>query len=201
MRSSAFLTILFLAAGSAAAQQNAWAPAITKETLSAAALPAAGLPVRALPRDGVNYSGAEEVLIKEYKIKGISLDIPEAEVGAQTRNYANSICFEQALRLSMKSFLEDYTNPSSPLAVILAATGTPAERASSDQVRNATVKLYQLMNMSGASLTLVSAGDNLQAPHGETVKENWIFHLRLGYTDGSYWAVVDRSAVKPVYNY
>ncbi|MCX5791708.1 MAG: hypothetical protein NTY45_05735 [Elusimicrobia bacterium] len=201
MKLSAFLTVLFLAAGCAAAQQSAWAPAVTKETLSAVELPAAGLPARALPRDGVNYSGAEEVLIKEYKIKGISLDITEEEVGAQTGGYANSLPFEQALRLSLKSFLEDYTNPTSPLAAILAAAGTPADKASSDQVRSATVKLYQLMNMSGASLTLVSAGDTLQAPRGETVTKNWIFHLRLGYTGGSYWAIADRSAVKPVYNY
>ena len=202
MKLSAFFAVLILAAGTAAAAQSAaWAPAVTVETLCTVDFPAPGAPLSALPRDGENYSGAEEVLTKEYAIRGISLDIPEAEVATQTRGYANSFCLEQALRLSLKSFLEDYTNPSSPLAVILSGMGASTVNPSKSEVKSAGRKLFQLMNMTGSSLALVRSAGPWQAARGETVDANWVFHLRLGGAVRSYWAVADRSGRRAVYNY
>lgn len=202
MKLYAFFTVLILAAGTAAAEQSAvWAPASAAEILSAVDFPAAGTPLRALPRDGANYSGAEEVLTKEYSIQGITLDIPEEAVAAQTLGYPNSVCLEQALRLSLKSFLEDHTNPSGPLAAILAGMGASTEKPSKAEVKNAGRKLFQLMNMAGSTLALVRSAGPWQAARGETVNDNWVFHLRLASAARSYWAVTDRSGRKAVYNY
>jgi len=201
MRASIFLAAVFFAAGSAAAQQEAdWARAATKEAIAAFAPPAAS-PAGTLPRDGKNYSGAEEVLIKEFAITGIALNIPETEVAGQTLGYPNAICFEQALRLSLKSFLEDYTAPSGPLAAVLSGMGVSTEKPSKSEVKAAGRKLLQLMNTPGASLALVRASDAAQAPRGESVGANWVFRLRISNSERQFWAVADRSAEKPVYNY
>ncbi|HNW43425.1 MAG TPA: hypothetical protein PKI19_02905 [Elusimicrobiales bacterium] len=200
MKASIFLAVIFFTAGSTAAQPAAdWAGAVTKEALAAFAPPPAS-PAGALPRDGKNYSGAEEVLIKEFAITGIALNIPEEEVAAQTLGYPNAICFEQALRLSLKSFLEDYTDPASPLAAVLAGMGVSAEKPSKSEVKTASRKLLQLMNTPGATLALVRSSDAAQAPRGETVKANWVFRLRISGSDRAYWAVAHRAG-NPVYNY
>ena len=74
--SAAILALTFSAAPAFAAD---WAPAVNPETLSAVAAPVPAAPSKASPRDGANYSGAEELLIKEFGITAITLDIPEAD--------------------------------------------------------------------------------------------------------------------------
>jgi len=178
-----------------------WAQEVTLEKFGAVEAPAPGTPVRATPRDGVNYSAAEEMLIKEFGVIGINLDITETEVTVQMHNPSNQVCFERALRQAVNSFFEDYKDPQSPLSVILRNMGVPTDNSSGSDVKQAKRKLLQLMNMPGSLLLLVREDGPNQANHGERVKDNWVFYLRLNYSNQAYWAVVDRSGKNPVYNY
>ena len=187
--------ILLITAMSAQAQT--WPPAVNLKTIAAIPAPAPVSPAKAMPRDGANYSGAEEVLLKEFFVPGISLDIPEKEVAAQMAVFDNAFGPEQALRLALNSFFQDHKDATSPLAGILTDMGTV--QPGKAQVKQASDKLLRLMNMSGSQLKLLPAGAS--APRGESTAANWVFSLRLGYSGTSYWAVVDRTGVKGVYNY
>lgn len=191
---------LFLAAalqaGAAAALD--WSPSVTPETLSAVPVAAPSPAAPAGPRDGQNYSGAEEVLIKEFAITAIGVDIPEAEVMRQDRYYQNAFCFEHALRLAVSHVLENYAEPTSPLARELAAMGS-LQSPSKSEVKKASRRLLDALNRSGSLVALVRPFKFYQPLNGETVESNWIFFLRV---DGrSYWAVVDRSGERAPYVY
>ena len=125
--------------------------------------------------------------------------MPEAQIGAQINNNPGGLCPEQALRFALNSFLTDYSDRTSPLAGILSGMGTT--KPTRAELKLAAAKLIQLMNMPGSSLRLVLEGGPNQAARGEKVHDNWIFNLRLGGYDFSYWAVANRSGNQPVYNY
>lgn len=175
-----------------------WAPEVSLATLSAIEIPAPALAAKAGPRDGQNYSGAEELLIKEFGVDEIGMDVPEAEVMRQTTYYSNSFCFEHALRQALTALLEDYSNPTSPLAKELAKIGVMAAPSKSE-LKKARQRLLEAMNRREAFISIVSPYKQFQPQNGETVEANWVFFLRL---DGSaYWAIVDRSGEKAPYVY
>lgn len=192
--SSAILVIAISAAPAAAAN---WAPAVNSDALAAIETPAAAAPSRANPRDGQNYSGAEELLIKEFAITAISLDIPEAEV-MQQNSFNNAFCFEHALRQALNAVLEDYSNSTSPLAKALGELGALSKPTKSD-LKKARQKTMDRLNTPSALITIVRPYKHNQPQGGETVEKNWIFFLRL--EGASYWAVVDRSGNKAPYVY
>jgi len=190
--------VLAAALAAVPALASAWAPQINRETLAAAEIPAPPAPHKAIPKDGQNYSGAEELLIKEFAVTAVTLDVPEAEVMRQDGYYNNAFCFEHALRLSLTAILENYKNPTSPLARELAAMGALASPNKS-QLRLARQRVHQALNKSGSLLAIVRPYKLNQPMNGEMVEKNWIFFLRL---DGkSYWAVVDRSGETAPYVY
>ncbi|OGR67355.1 MAG: hypothetical protein A2081_01820 [Elusimicrobia bacterium GWC2_61_19] len=193
--SAAVFTITLLAAPACA--EN-WAPEVNAALVAAVEVPAVAAQANAAPRDGSNYSGAEELLIKEFAITAISMDIPETEVMRQGRYYTNAFCFEHALRLALGDLLENYSNPASPLARLLGEMGAPA-KPSKAELKKARQKMLDLLNTPSSQISLVRPYALNQPLNGETVEENWIFFLRL---DGSpYWSVVDRAGGKPVYTY
>lgn len=150
---------------------------------------------RAVPHDGLNFSGAEELLIKEFRLTGIGLDMTEADVAAQTRPGGGELLLEQALRLALAGFLEDRRDPAGPLADKLRRLGLPAA-PSGPGLEQARAALLAEMNSGSASLSLLKPGE--LAPRGESTEENWIFRLDL---DGRrYWSVVPRRGADP-YNY
>lgn len=181
----------------APAYAAAWAPEVNLETITVTEVPA---PVRAEisgPRDGQNYSGAEELLIKEFAVTEIGLDIPESEVMRQT-SYDNAFCFEHALRLALTALLEDHSDRTSPLAKELAAIGAP-EKPSKSDLKRARQRLLEALNRRDSFLSMVHPYKQYQPLNGELVEKNWVFFLRL--SGKSYWAVVDRSGEKPAYVY
>lgn len=190
-RSTAILACM-LCAGPAAAQ---WAPEVSVEKLAAIEIPA---PSKAAPRDGVNYSGAEELLIMEFSITGITVDVPESEVMRQGSYYSNAFCFEHALRLALTDILENYKNPKAPLARTLATLGASAT-PSKTELKTARQKVMGLLNDRDSVISLVRPYAANQPASGETVEKNWIFFTRLA--GRSYWSVVDRSGQKPAYTY
>jgi hypothetical protein len=180
------------------APASAWAPQINPETIAAAGIPAPSAPHKALPKDGQNYSGAEELLIKEFAVTGISLDVPEAEVMRQDHFYNNAFCFEHALRLSLLAVLGDYAEPTSPLARELSSMGVLSEPSKS-QLKLARERVFHTLNKSGSLLAIVRPYKLNQPMNGEMVEKNWILFLRL---DGKpYWVVVDRAGETAPYVY
>ncbi len=190
--------VILAAAIAAPACASDWAPRANMGTLSAIEVPAPAPAAKAGPKDGQNYSGAEELLIKEFGITAISMDIPEAEVMRQDRFYNNAFCFEHALRLALFSLLEDYSDPTSPLAKELAAIGA-LEAPTKSELRRARQNLMDSLNRGSSMIALVRPYKLYQPPKGETVERNWILFLRVN--GSSYWAVVERSGEKPAYVY
>lgn len=196
MKISAALAAAALAAAPAFAAD--WAPKLNTEAISAVEIPAAAAPSKSLPKDGQNYSGAEELLIKEFFVTGISLDIPEAEVMRQDSFYNNAFCFEHALRLALTAVLEDYSAPTSPMARQLSAMGA-LEKPTKSDLKKARQRVFESLNRTGSYLHLVRPYKLHQPLNGEMVERNWVFYLRI---DGaSYWAVVDRTAQNDTYVY
>lgn len=194
------LSALILAAAFPAVSAFAadWTPEINAETLSAITIPAAQTSARISPRDGTNYSGAEELLIMEFAITGITLDVPEREVIRQDRFYNNSFCFEQALRMALRGVLSDYSEPTSPLARELHAMGS-LEKPTKYDIKKAGQKIFALLNRPDSYISLVRPYKFNQPLKGETVEQNWIFFLRL---DGkSYWSVIERTGNTEPYVY
>ncbi|MDD5208764.1 MAG: hypothetical protein PHV36_05210 [Elusimicrobiales bacterium] len=194
MKFSAAILVIAISAAPAAAAN--WAPAVNSDALAAIETPAAA-PSRANPRDGQNYSGAEELLIKEFAITAINLDIPEAEV-MQQNGFANAFCFEHALRQALNAVLEDYSNSTSPLAKALGEIGALTKPTKSD-LKKARQKTMDRLNNPAALIAIVRPYKHNQPQAGETVEKNWIFYLRM--EGASYWAVVDRSGEKAPYVY
>lgn len=174
------------------------APGTGAEKFSAVEIPAPAAPSKAAPRDGQNYSGAEELLIKEFGITGITIDIPETEVMRQDRFYNNVFCFEYALRLALGDLLENHNNATSPLAKALAEMGA-AQNPSKSELKKARQKVMELLNNPASQISIVRPYAQNQPWNGETVEKNWIFFLRL---DGNpYWVIVDRADETRVYAY
>lgn len=192
MKRSAAILACILCAGPAAAQ---WAPEVSFGKFSAMEIPA---PSKAAPRDGINYSGAEELLIMEFGVTGITLDVPESEVVRQGSYYSNAFCFEHALRLALTDILENYKNPKGPLARTLAAIGASASPSKSE-LKTARQKVMAQLNDRGSVISIVRPYAANQPPDGETVEQHWIFHTRLA--GRSYWTVLDRSGKKPAHTY
>lgn len=190
--------ILFSIIAAAPAFAADWAPVVNTAEFAAIEIPAAPAPHRAGPRDGQNYSGAEELLIKEFAITEISMDIAEAEVMSQDRFGNNAFCFEHALRLSLTALLEDYSNPTSPLARNLRELGALGNPSKAD-IKRARQKVFNALNTPASKISIVSPYKNYQPQGGETVEKNWIFHVRL--EGDSYWAIVDRSGAIAPYVY
>ena len=188
--SAVILAAAFPAASAFAAD---WAPQINADNLAVIEIPAAQTAARVSPRDGGNYSGAEELLIMEFGVTSIALDVPESEVIRQDRFYNNSFCFEQALRLALNSVLTDYSDPTTPLARELNAMGVLAKPTKYD-VKKAGKKILSLLNQPDSYISLVRPYKFNQPLNGEPVEQNWIFFLRV---DGkSYWLVIERTGRK-----
>jgi hypothetical protein len=183
---------------SAPAFAEEWAPAINASISAAVETAAVPAPVRTGPRDGANYSGAEELLIKEFGITAIGLDIPEAEVMRQGTYYTNAFCFEHALRTALTDLLENPGNAAGPLAKALDELGITS-KPSKSELKKARQKVLDLLNAPASHLSIVRPYKLNQPLNGETVEKNWVFFLRL---DGvSYWSIVDRAGEKPAYTY
>jgi len=176
-----------------------WAPAVTPESLAAVAVPAPApaQPKLSGPRDGQNYTGAEELLIKEFGVTEVGMDIPESEVMRQNAYYQNAFCFEHALRLALTALLEDY-KPGSPLSKELAAIGV-LQTPSKSELKKARQRVFDSLNRRESLIAMVHPFKQYQPQNGEQVEKNWVFFLRLG--GAAYWAVVDRSGETPAYVY
>lgn len=166
--------------------------------------------------------------IEEIKAKfGLPQLIVEAEAAAIEAQTAieGKISFSEALKLAIQSFLEDGRNYDSPVGAI--AADPPANlpevpdgsAAVSDIVSawmgdresslpyepkialGATELVRSWMNDPNSKIILCTPDYQYLPEEGESIEDNWIFHLVLEQTPALHWAVVNRSGIKPVYNY
>jgi hypothetical protein len=197
MKISAAITILALTSAPLAAAE--WYPEFTPEKLAAVETVAPGAPAGITPHDGLNYSAAEEMLIMEFRLSGISLNIPESEVIRQEKMYPGQVSFENAFRQALNSFLGDYSDATGPLARTLKTLAVASAKPSRTELLKARQDLLRRLNFPGAFIALVRPYRAYQPRSGEKVEQNWIFFLREGGV--SYWAVVDRSGGRQAYSY
>lgn len=140
-------------------------------------------------------------ILSEFGVTGLSLNMPAAEIGRQEKAYGG-LAFGKAFRAGLHSFFTDYSDPESPMCVVLDNLGGySCENPSKAQIAGAQKQLRDLMNKRGTQLRLVREGGGHQPENGETVRDNWVFSLYLDYSDHTYWGIVDRSGKKPAYNY
>jgi hypothetical protein len=101
------------------------------------------------------------------------------------------VTFTEALSSAIKGFLEDDSNPKSPLALILKDP-TAFGLAAGATKAMATEKLRSYMN-EGGTLSLLPTAQHTAGENGETVNKNWIFELSLAAIGGkTFYAVVPR---------
>ncbi|MDD2805639.1 MAG: hypothetical protein PHV33_08800 [Elusimicrobiales bacterium] len=138
-------------------------------------------------------------ILSEFGVTGVTLDMPAAEIARQEKHGA--LPFDRALRAALGSFLNDYSDPESPLCVVLSNLDASCDKPAKGELAAAKKKLLSLMNLRASTLRLVREGGEHQPEQGETVRANWVFNLYLDYSDHGFWAIVDRAGRKPAYNY
>lgn len=142
------------------------------------------------------HSSTRQIVREEFGLVNMTIDIPEAKVVYQSTEFKNSVSFKDALRSALKSFMEDGTDLESPLGLIKNDYfGRPQEEQKKI--------LFEYLNQPDTYLQLVSIDEGIcSAERGESIKENWIFFLRIkSYSDHLHWAIVDRSGKRATYNY
>lgn len=158
-----------------------------------------------------NHPEAVEIIRQKFRLEDIKIVIPREVVESQSKEFKNKVEFGTALRLAVKSFLEDSEDPESPLSLMMdyveeyysIAYGTPKNKAKAEEI------LFSYLNRPTSEVTIVpsnkpgeSSYSYLPAEHGESIRENWIFALAMSdFSDHMQWAIVDREGNIPVFNY
>ena len=136
-----------------------------------------------------NIDQSAVMIAKQSGLSAMTLKVMRKDVENQSF-LNNKVTFENAMRQALKSFLNDGSDAESPLAVILNQ-GFPR--------REAKTKLLAEMNSPRTVLKLLPISEIIEG--GEDTEKYWIFELNIDDYDYSFWAIIDRSGVKPVYNY
>ncbi len=149
-----------------------------------------------------NNPKATEAILEAYGLKGTTTDLDPAEIDLQSQ-LPNAIPFHTALLYAVDSFQNDDTDAESPKALMiedtLDALGLPYTTPLPAPVHALTQTRIRT-NMRDGTLRLLSTTET--AENGETTQQNWIFSLYMGnYSDHGHWAVIDRSAQTPTFNY
>jgi hypothetical protein len=136
--------------------------------------------------------------------------IEEGEVTAQAALPQHKITFEQALRLSLHSFLKDGEHTESPRSLVENVHELYRNKFDTkeawDTALTAKVREYMSENSKLAMhpMRLLTADEDLFATpeNGETTRQYWIFQLSLrNLSDHLFWALTDRTGERPTYNY
>ncbi|BAY25488.1 hypothetical protein NIES2100_52940 [Calothrix sp. NIES-2100] len=135
---------------------------------------------------------------------GVPQLVVEASPSAIIRQTAlgGKVTFTEALKLALRSFLEDVNDIGSPLSLMLdnpgGYDGLPpnADKATTMKV------LRSYVNQPNAKIILYSAKRGHELEGGETTETSWIFELIADQINSEqHWAIVDRAGEKAPYNY
>ncbi|MBD2353816.1 lamin tail domain-containing protein [Tolypothrix sp. FACHB-123] len=135
---------------------------------------------------------------------GVPQLVVEASPSAIIRQTAlgGKVTFTEALKLALRSFLEDENDIGSPLSLMLGNPGgydglpPNADKATTMEV------LRSYVNQPNAKIILYSAKRGHELEGGETTETSWIFELIADQINSEqHWAIVDRAGEKAPYNY
>lgn len=151
-----------------------------------------------------------QIVEDEFDLPGLETNVEENEVKIQQFSLENEIDFDDALRLALKSFLEDGQDVESPRNLVMEAHEIFKHNFDSEESweNELDAKVMEYFSEGIIDLIPLEMPENefdweFNPPqNGESVQENWIFHLYLpNLSDHGHWAVVDRKGEKSVYNY
>lgn len=148
-------------------------------------------------------------ILATHGVPELTVKIDKREVDAQAAAFAGSVDFAAALDCALASFLHDGERTSSP---VMLAQEQIAGEGTMNGFTDADRAVQDLLNRPTATLALVSRADMVQAPNGdpnrvfppeegEKPQQSWLFSLRVDDGDILHWAIVDRNAAQPTYNY
>jgi hypothetical protein len=165
----------------------------------------------------VNLFNCENTVNREIaafaKAQGLPLSFfaIDASTACTQAGYGGVIRFRSALDQAYFSFLNDRSDVESPLAIAIEVAydelgvGRPTTTSSDvppEVLLHAKNMLMREFQSSPSKLRLIGFGDEHQAERGESVRQAWIFKMKLPHlSDHLYWAIVDRDGQRPVYNY
>src|SRR3989338_623941 len=138
----------------------------------------------------VEMKDINQVVVGEFKLDKINLEMNLTEINSQEK-LPGKVKFIEALRLALKSYMNDASDSESPLALV------------SDRVNREKKAKKQLFNLMNRKTTTLFVTKIDETPEGdEEVSENWIISLYLeDLSDHFHWAVTDRNGNEAVYNY
>mgnify|MGYP000529200682 CR=1 FL=1 len=152
----------------------------------------------------------QKIVVTEFQMPGLEIIIEASNVQTQSELPHNKISFEQALRASLYSFLNDDAHFESPRGLVENVYELYRDKFDTEEAWNAalTAKVREYLRENSQLVlhplrpltddeTIVAAPES-----GEKVQENWIFQLDLRrLSDHLYWAITDRTGEKLTYNY
>ncbi len=138
-------------------------------------------------------------VLAEFGLTKTSVRFPQDEVVRQSK-LGGTVGFEQALRQSIRSLLEDGENPSSPLNILTEIGESDDPRAA---VRDYLNRASTVLSIVPEKVTEADKAEGVFSPeNGESVKGHWVLTARIPeLSDCLHWAVTDRSGQQPTYNY
>jgi hypothetical protein len=147
------------------------------------------------------YKPSLDIIGQEFNLPNLKIEIMEMNVYNQPDELKNNIQFEDALRLALKSYLNDYSDQESPLAIIYSLKNNcDGNEITPEAAKELKPELRDFLNQPATALRLLNIGEK---PEGEGNPEtSWIFSLTMPQMyDVEYFAVVDRLGKTPVFNY
>jgi len=161
----------------------------------------ADVPKVSAPASDISQT-ALQIVHGEFGLPKMAVKIKEAQVADQEKRFTNKIHFEQALRKGLTCFLNDPSQPESPLYMQFDdAWDELGDKASKKEVLElAKRKVRAALNSPAAKLELISESHrwfhNGEIEATADFKNDWIFYMGSPISDHLNWAVVDRSGKK-----
>ena len=138
-------------------------------------------------------------VLAEFGLSNTTVRFPQDEVDRQAQ-LGGSVGFEQALRQSIRSILEDGENPDSPLYILTEIGESEDPRAA---VRDHLDRASTVLSIVPEEVTEADKAAGVFPPeNGESVKDHWVLTARIpDLSDCLHWAVTARAGGQPTYNY
>jgi hypothetical protein len=133
------------------------------------------------------------ILLHVTTLNAVIFDVTDYEIDLQEKIYISEVKFCDAFQDALFNLLYN-DKDSESLAALLS------ERYPEKNKKDIYAELDMLINDSESVLKLITANDE-QAPHGELIKDNWIFRLQIKSFEHSFWGIIDRLAKTESYSY
>ncbi len=165
-----------------------------------------GNPYVDFPADAADAIRATaDAVLADLGITGAEVDLPPAVIAHMETLPGNSVGFEAALRAAIDSFLTDFDDAESPMALTLeeaiyGPNGGGSWPPNANDIEIARADLLSHINRPSTKVRLLCLGESPEG--GESAANNWIVSLYIdSLSDHGHWAVIDRDGSEATYNY